>query len=108
MKLNENTNILTFHPQLLKIFSFEQLNKLAGHSLYSLDKKGQIYQLFSVMDFGSFEILCGDDDDDCTMINVLFNSANSKNDGIYLNSDDFWKLYLISKPKACTSICIDI
>lgn len=100
----QQCSILTFHPQLLKIFSFEQLNKLAGHSLYSVDKKGQIYQLFSVMDFGSFEILCGDDDDS-TMINVLL---NSKNDGIYLNSDDFWKLYLTSKPQACASICIDI
>lgn len=90
-----------YHPKLLKIFTSDQLDIMADHSMCSLNKEEQIYVLFSLMDFGSFEIYCDSEDD--VIIYVNFDKTS---DGTRMNNEEFWGLYTKSKPQECVSISI--
>lgn len=62
-----------YHPKLLKIFTHEQLELLADHSICNVDKNNLIHVLYSNMDFGHYEIYC--DCEDHVVIYVQFNTT---------------------------------
>lgn len=96
-----------YHPALLKVFTREQLDQLAEHSMCNVDKDDQTYVLFSLMDFGSFEIYYDGEAKKLTspIIYVMFDETEK---GTRLNSEEFWELYLNSKPLECIQISIDV
>lgn len=96
-----------YHPDLLKIFSREQLDQLAEHSICNVNKDGQVYVLFSLMDFGSFEIYY-DAEADKLKRAIIYVKFDETEKGTRLNSEEFWELYLNNKPLESIQISIDI
>lgn len=96
-----------YHPAFLKVFSQEQLDQLAEHSLCNVDKDDQTYVLFSLMDFGSFEIYY-DGEAEKLKRPIIYVKFDETEKGTRLNSEEFWELYLNSKPQECIQISIDV
>lgn len=95
-----------YHPKLLKIFTYEQLELLATHSHCNRDADGLVHILFCNMGFGHYEIYC-----DCEAKKfdhaVIYVQFNTTWEGVNIGSDEFWELYVKSSPQKCESICID-
>ncbi len=96
-----------YHPCLLKIFSQEQLDKLSEHSICNINKDDQIYVLFSLMDFGSFEIYY-DGEAEKLKSPIIYVKFDETEKGTRLNSEEFWELYIKSKPNDCECIRVDL
>lgn len=94
-----------YHPKLLKIFTYEQLELLAEHSDCCIDKDDQIYILFSNMDFGYYEIHCDCEAEKLDHANIYV-FIDSIDEGKNIKIEEFWELYVQSKPRGCVSICI--
>lgn len=96
-----------YHPALLKVFSREQLDQLAEHSLCNVNKDDQIYVLFSLMSFGSFEIYY-DSEAEQLKSPIIYVNFDETEKGTRLNCKEFWELYFNSKPLESIQISIDI
>lgn len=95
-----------YHPKLLKIFTYEQLELLSEHSHCYVDKDELIHILYSNMDFGHYEIYC-----DCEAKQldnaVIYVQFNTTWEGENIGIEDFWELFMKSNPKECKCICIN-
>jgi hypothetical protein len=96
-----------YHPGLLTIFSRQQLDLLVEHSMCNVNNDGQIYVLFSLMDFGSFEIYY-DGEAEKLKSPIIYVKFDETEKGTRLNSEEFWGLYFKSIPLESIQISIDV
>lgn len=99
--------VIKFHPDLLKVFSEEELLRMQSHSLCSIDEEGRIKVMLVYTDEIFAEIFV-----DCEAKKVghaLIHDLD-RDDGLSprLSKERFWEIYERSTPKRFTMLSVDV
>ena len=106
---NEKVIKLKYHPKLLKIFTKAELDLLMKDAEYSIDKDYQVNVIVVVTDKIIAEIYTDMDAKklDHALIENFLSYGEYRNLPGMLTKDQFWEVFLKSKPEDITEIELD-
>jgi len=100
---------LKYHPKLLKLFTKAELDILIKDAEYSIDKDYQINVIVVVTDKIIAEIYTDIDAKqlDYALIENFLSYGEYKDLPVMITKDQFWEVFLKSKPEKITEIELD-